>query len=359
MTETPLLLAYCGPIAEPDKPARGGYEAANRRLIDDLRTCGVTVREYPYAPERKSSLGKLLAYGSSFLSLAMRLAVNTRRNSIFHITPLRETFSLAEAVLCAVTKLRGARLVVDLRAGTLAGELDSPRWLQRAPLVWMLRNADFVTYEGLEYDPLLKPFSSNRFYLPNYVDQVGPKPALQASPLKLAYVGRVVPEKGLDTIIACLRSLRASGIAAELTVIGSGADGYVAGLKQQASDMPVHWMGPVPQKDIPYLLTGSHFFVFPSRHDGEGHSNALTEAMSQGLVPIAADNGFNRSIVGDAGVVLPKHADGAQYAAHIAMISEQDQWHELSCRARARIAERFSRDKVVPALVDHYRRLTA
>ena len=43
-----VRIAYCGPIAQPSQPARGGYESANRRLIDDLRLRRVDVIEFAY-----------------------------------------------------------------------------------------------------------------------------------------------------------------------------------------------------------------------------------------------------------------------------------------------------------------------
>ena len=43
-----VRIAYCGPIAQPSQPARGGYESANRRLLDDLRLRRVDVIEFAY-----------------------------------------------------------------------------------------------------------------------------------------------------------------------------------------------------------------------------------------------------------------------------------------------------------------------
>ncbi len=103
------------------------------------------------------------------------------------------------------------------------------------------------------------------------------------------------------------------------------------------------------------MLASAHYFIFPTRHDGEGHSNALTEAMAEGLVPICSDNGFNRSVVGDAGRVLPVDATASDYAQAIADIGTGAAWNELSRAASRRIAERFTGMVVLPVLIESYR----
>jgi glycosyltransferase involved in cell wall biosynthesis len=103
----------------------------------------------------------------------------------------------------------------------------------------------------------------------------------------------------------------------------------------------------------------AHFFIFASRHDGEGHSNALNEAMSVGLVPVCSDQGFTRSVVGDAGVVLPVAAQASDYAAAIEDILLSDRWGDLSKRARERVRSRYSEEATLPALIDIYGRMLA
>lgn len=357
MTDRPLIVAYCGPIAPRGEPARGGYEAANRRLIDDLRRAGLTVVEAPYAPLRKTLVAKLFAHGFGFAALAARVLVQGGRWDIFHITPLRDVFAVPEALLCRLAKLRGAKLVVDLRAGTLADSLTRPQRYQRDALVDMLRRADTISVEGLEYVPLVAPYDADPLYLPNYVDaaSIGTGAEPPGAQVNLVVLGRIVPEKGIEAALDCVRSLQQRGLNPRLAVIGQGEEAYMASLRQRSADLPVEWLGAIPHHLVQVRLAGSHFFVFPSQHYGEGHSNALTEAMSQGLVPIVSDNGFNRGVVAETGIVLPRSASGADYADAIARVLEAGNWADRSAAARQRIADQYVGQKLVAALVARYR----
>lgn len=359
MTRTALTIAYCGPIARSGEPARGGFEAANRRLIDDLERAGLDVVELPYAPERKPAWRKLLAYGTGFAGLAWRIAMDAGQWDAFHITPLRRQFMLAEFVLCHLARRRGARLVVDLRAGAIGDDVASPRRLRRAALKSILRVSDLICVEGETYLQLADVNGRNALYLPNYVDagMVSARRAPPAGHINLVFLGRIVAEKGIEVALDCVRALRARGLQVQLKVIGRGDDAYVARLRLASADLPVLWLGAVPHPEVPAHLRDSHFFVFPTRHRGEGHSNALTEAMSQGLVPLAADNGFNRQVIANAGVVFDIAASGEDYAAAVEAILAQDNWSERSELARRRIIDQFTGEKLVPALVDRYHTL--
>ena len=224
----------------------------------------------------------------------------------------------------------------------------------------MLRIADLVAVEGREFIPFAETRSRKPIlYLPNYHDQHAPdREAIAARDderIDIVFLGRVVPEKGIDTAIAALQALQEMGIPTHLDVIGAGDDDYLFDLQRRAASLPVTFHGPLSLDVIRAKLTSAHYFIFPTRHHGEGHSNALTECMAAGLVPICSEQGFNRSVVGDAGRVLPHDASAHDYARAIAEIGTGEAWRELSNAARRRISEHFTGVVVLPALVESYR----
>jgi glycosyltransferase involved in cell wall biosynthesis len=115
------------------------------------------------------------------------------------------------------------------------------------------------------------------------------------------------------------------------------------------------WAGALPGARIMELLREAHFFVFPTRHIGEGQSNALTEAMACGCVPIASRHGFNEAVIGDAALTLPVDAIAATYADVVESIWPT-RWAELSQRMQRRVRERFSTTAAVRTLLGVYRR---
>ncbi|MDF1599545.1 glycosyltransferase family 4 protein [Mesorhizobium sp. YIM 152430] len=356
----PPRIAYCGPIARPGEPARGGYESANRRLIDDLRGHGLAVIEYPYAPERLTPAGKALAYASNFAGTAARVLAEAGRFDILHITPLRRHFILPEAVICMNAKARGRKIVVDIRAGCFMREMSRPGAMRARAEAQLLRRADLVTVEGLEYVEFAGRFTDAPVhYLPNYVSQ-GPgglEPGAPVGPVRLVFLARIVPEKGIETAIEAVRSLVATGHDATLDVLGGASPDYARRLDALADGLPVTFRGAIKAEDVRRTIRGAHFFIFPTRHDGEGHSNALTEAMAEGLVPLCADNGFNRSIVAQCGRIFEKQDGGEAYAQAVREIVASGEWSDLSRRAAMRIAQNYTAETVVPGLIERYRDL--
>lgn len=354
-----LRIAYCGPVAQPGQPARGGYESANRRLIDDLRLRGVDVLELPYPLARGMSFVKAAAYARGFADIAREMVQQRRRYDIFHLTPLYRQFLYGEALLCALARRLGKRVVFDIRAGSFIRHYENRSSVYRALADSLMGSADLLAVEGQEGIPFAQArHAKSILYLPNYHTPLGTESdansAREDTLIRLIFLGRIVPEKGIETAIATVAALQVMGFSAHLDVVGSGDADYVSALKTGAAHLPVSWNGPLAADSVRARLAAAHFFVFPTRHPGEGHSNALTEAMAEGAVPVCAENGFNRSVAAETGRVLPVDATAGGYAETIAGIWQSGTWQALSDAARARIATHYTSDVVVESLIRRY-----
>jgi glycosyltransferase involved in cell wall biosynthesis len=171
------------------------------------------------------------------------------------------------------------------------------------------------------------------------------RPDWRASP-RAAFVGRLAPEKGLDTLIDAWPAVRAAHPEARLILIGEGperpdlearvaARGLTLG-PGQAIEMP----GAAP--DATAALRDADLFVLPSRE--EGMSIALLEAMALGVPIVASSIPGNRRLIGDFkhGRLAPP--DDREGLARI--INEQlanfDRAFHMSRAARSRVEQEFS-----------------
>jgi glycosyltransferase involved in cell wall biosynthesis len=111
-------------------------------------------------------------------------------------------------------------------------------------------------------------------------------------PFRLAWAGRIVPDKGLDDLLVALAILRGEGLPATLDVIGDGPD--VERLTDVAAtrslDGAIRWAGYVSDHDRYFeLLRDADLFVLPSR--AEGVPKVVVEAMAAGLAVVASNVG--------------------------------------------------------------------
>ncbi|MBM4393758.1 MAG: glycosyltransferase family 4 protein [Deltaproteobacteria bacterium] len=118
----------------------------------------------------------------------------------------------------------------------------------------------------------------------------------------LLFLGRLVPEKGLDTLVAA-----AARAQLDLPVVITGGSAYTPGfmahLRKIAPEERVIFTGPQFGLEKRMLLTHARAFVLPSRV--EGLPVALLEGMAAGLPPLVSDIAPNVEVAGDVGWRAP------------------------------------------------------
>lgn len=169
--------------------------------------------------------------------------------------------------------------------------------------------------------------------------------------LLLIYFGRLSPTKNIEVVIHTLKCLLDAHYNATLKLIGGCSEKYLSQLNELiiAKGIPkekIQLLGPKPIEYIFEVLSQSHYFIFPSNEPKEGHSNALTEAMSMGVVPIVSNAGFNASICGVKELVV-KDINPRAFAEKIMEIEESGRWKELSLRVYNRFNENYTEEKAL------------
>lgn len=135
------------------------------------------------------------------------------------------------------------------------------------------------------------------------------------SPLRLVFVGNLIPRKGLHTLLKALSNLKREQW--HLTVIGSAEmqPSYAAAMNalavQYGLSERVAFMGALGHAQIAEHLQASHVLVIPSHHEGFGI--AYLEGMGFGLPAIASSSGGASDIVEDRsnGFLVSPDNDGA------------------------------------------------
>lgn len=169
--------------------------------------------------------------------------------------------------------------------------------------------------------------------------------------LQLVYFGRLSPTKNVDVVILTLKYLLDAQYDATLKLIGGYAEDYYLLLHQLMSvegvpEEKIQFLGPKPMEYIFEVLSQSHYFIFPSNEPKEGHSNALTEAMAMGVVPIVSNAGFNASICGMSELVV-KDINPRAFAEKIIRIEESGRWKELSQSVYNRFRDNYTEEKAL------------
>lgn len=111
-----------------------------------------------------------------------------------------------------------------------------------------------------------------------------------AGPLRLAFIGRLVPYKGLDVLIEAISSeLKARRMV--LTVVGDGPERprIERMVAERGLKSAVHFAGWTPHAAVAETLKECQVLALPSIREFGG--GVVLEAMSMGLVPVVANYG--------------------------------------------------------------------
>ena len=163
-------------------------------------------------------------------------------------------------------------------------------------------------------------------------------PALQDPP-RLAYVGRLSPEKGLDVLIGALAALRDEGFRRmpRVVLIGDGPErGRLEALvEENALGDVVRFAGQLDRTELRRELERADMGIHPSH--SEGYSKAWLDAFSCGLPVLSTEAGAAHHVIGGHGergwLVPPGDAARLQEALARVLTEERD-WAPLRRRCR-------------------------
>jgi len=176
-------------------------------------------------------------------------------------------------------------------------------------------------------------------------DPVAPRRA--ARPLRVSFVGRLVPVKALPLLLKAMARLRREGMAVTLEVVGDGPMATPWREEASALDLAirVQWHGALPAAGVAEVMRRSHVFCLPSVRESGGA--VLLEAMACGRPVIAMDFGGPAEVVDDAvgwKVAMPDEAtaiDGLAQALRDAY-RQPDEAARRGQRARQRVLDEYT-----------------
>jgi glycosyltransferase involved in cell wall biosynthesis len=258
-------------------------------------------------------------------------------------------------VYLMVAKACGARVVLQVHGGAL----DRFVYGLRAALRWP--DAVVVLSKREQDSWRRRAPGQNVALLPNGIDctpylkyrRTAPVPD---APLRLVYIGRLAPGKGLVETIEALALARANGVAARLVIAGDGP--AQAGLRAQARGLglerEVTFAGPTVGEDKALLLSRSDVLCLASY--SEGLPYALLEAMAAGVVPVVTRVGGIPDVVqeGVHGAFVPVRDADAIARTLEALSRDRVLLARMSAACRKRIAGAYSIERVAAGFASLY-----
>jgi len=278
-----------------------------------------------HAEEEPDGIGALqVAAARRLLAPRALLILNTWQNVNRRKAPhvewvLRRTLSAADAVVCgnegAVTVLR--ELGYDGPAPVIPALILDPSVFHRVPV------------------------------------------ARLASGFTVGYVGRLVREKGVDTLI---RAVAALGNGATLAAVGSGP------LQSDLEDLArglgiadrVRFLGPRDPQGVVEFLSAVDVVVVPSRTSPvwkEQFGRVAVEAMGCEVPVVGSQSGSIPEVLGDAGLLFPED-DHAALADHLRRLMASPGYRaELARRGLQRGLSAHSASRRGAQTIEFYRQL--
>jgi 1,2-diacylglycerol 3-alpha-glucosyltransferase len=155
--------------------------------------------------------------------------------------------------------------------------------------------------------------------------------------LRVLYVGRFAPEKGLPILLQALRIALDAGVDAQLTLVGEGpqAERLLADADRLGLGDRFAMIGPYPRARLGGIYASADVFAFPSTVDTQAF--VLNEAAHEGLALLVSDTANYVVRAEESAVVVPP--EPARYAEGLARLCDRRLRDELGTSARRRAEE--------------------
>ncbi len=190
------------------------------------------------------------------------------------------------------------------------------------------------------------------------VARYSPAPAPPAPPVVIAYVGRMLADKGVATLIAAFRRLHAAGHPVTLWLVGTPDPENPtslrdAALRRHAGQAGIVWHGHTD--DVAAVWRGAHIGVLASRR--EGLPKSLLEAAASARPLVATDVPGCREIAraGVNALLVPPDDAGALAEALARLVADAGLRRQFGLASRRLVEADFSAEAIGRDTVRLYR----
>ncbi len=335
---------------------RRGAQVFALDLQDGLAALGSTISSVALEPGQQDDLLPIEALGPS-------------RRSWQTLRTLRRRSRNADIVIAhgSATLLACALALAFTRTPFVYRQISDPRfwagtWARRLRVALMIRRAAGVVALSESSATALRQHywlaSGSSTVIPNAVPGMRFHPAraserdaardhfgLGANDSIVTFVGALVPEKGVETMIACA----AANEGTTTLIVGDGSDRQrLEDLAARACPSRVLFVGATT--DVLRCLLASDLVALPSR-GGDSMPAVLIEAGLCGLPVVATPVGAIPDVVveGETGRLVPIGDDAAFGRAIRELVDDPARRASMGAAARERCAAQFTIDVVAPS----------
>jgi glycosyltransferase involved in cell wall biosynthesis len=360
-------------------PVLGGIEGHIRILAEGLASRGVEVQVLVTNTDRHTvteqlngvavtKCARLGNISSAPLSLDLIRRVGDFRPDIAHLH-----FPYPVGELATLWRSRARRLVVtyhsDIVRQRYLGWAYQPfvrRLLARADAIAIsnptfLRNSSNVAAQApkcvvIPYGQDLarfEPTPQSRARARELRAQYGERIAL--------FVGKLRYYKGVENLIAAMCEVN-PGLQTLIAGTGPMEAPWKALAQAQGVDRRVHFVGRVPDEQLPAYYQAAQMFVLPSSHPSETWGIVQSEAMASGLPCICTELGTGTSYVnqnGITGLVVPPRDPHALATAINRLDDDEPERLKMGQAALTRARAEFSHTLMIERTLKLYERLLA
>ncbi len=282
--------------------------------------------------------------------------VEAFRPDVFHID--EEPYNLATWHALRQAKRFGARALFFTWQNIRKNYPPPFSWMER----WVLNNVDHAIAgtDAAAEIWLDKGYKGPLSVIPQFgVDPGTFSPAKRAPerPFTIGYVGRLVPEKGVDLLLRAAAYLPG---AWQLHIVGSGPEENA--LREMAASLGiadwVRWQPWVESTAMPDIYRSLDVLVLPSRtlpNWKEQFGRVIIEAQACGIPVIGSDSGAIPGVIGAGGLTFPEDNAEALAERLQTLAIDAPQRATLGQSGRKRVRERFTHARIAELTVDVYR----
>jgi glycosyltransferase involved in cell wall biosynthesis len=186
-----------------------------------------------------------------------------------------------------------------------------------------------------------------------------PRDIPKADDPTIVFVGKMVRNKGVDTLLEAVCGLAHEFAGLKLVLVGGGEEHVVASLKDRAAELgfgqSLVFAGYLLRDELALQLSRAHIFAAPSHYEG-GPGFVYLEAMACGLPVIGCSGSGAAEVIrdGDTGYLVPPGDVPALAASLRHLLAQPQERAAMGNRARRFVMEHAESQQCVKNIANFY-----